>query len=141
MLFLGWEDPLEEGKAIHCSILAWTIPMDTGTWLAAVQGVARSQTRLSDFDFSLKLPVSGIFLPRSHCLTSSFLGSGLSQHLATPMNNPLMEEMEETVLTSLNPDILRQQLPTACVQRESRMSVFVTMSWSPGGEGPQCLSV
>ena len=106
-----------------------------------VLGVARSQTRLSDFDFSLKLPVSGIFLPRSHCLTSSFLGSGLSQHLATPMNNPLMEEMEETVLTSLNPDILRQQLPTACVQRESRMSVFVTMSWSPGGEGPQCLSV
>jgi len=24
--FLGWEDPLEKGKAIHCSILAWRIP-------------------------------------------------------------------------------------------------------------------
>jgi len=23
---LGWEDPLEEGMAIHCSILAWRIP-------------------------------------------------------------------------------------------------------------------
>ena len=23
---LGWEDPLEKGKATHCSILAWTIP-------------------------------------------------------------------------------------------------------------------
>ena len=23
---LGWEDPLEEGKAIHSSILAWRIP-------------------------------------------------------------------------------------------------------------------
>ena len=23
---LGWEDPLEEGKATHSSILAWTIP-------------------------------------------------------------------------------------------------------------------
>ena len=23
---LGWEDPLEEGMAIHSSILAWTIP-------------------------------------------------------------------------------------------------------------------
>ena len=22
----GWEDPLEEGMAIHCSILAWRIP-------------------------------------------------------------------------------------------------------------------
>ena len=24
--FLGWEDPLEKGMAIHCSILAWRIP-------------------------------------------------------------------------------------------------------------------
>ena len=24
--FVGWEDPLEEGKATHCSILAWRIP-------------------------------------------------------------------------------------------------------------------
>ena len=23
---LGWEDPLEEGMATHCSILAWRIP-------------------------------------------------------------------------------------------------------------------
>ena len=23
---LGWEDPLEKGTAIHCSILAWRIP-------------------------------------------------------------------------------------------------------------------
>ena len=28
--FLGWEDPLEEGMAIHASILAWRIPMDRG---------------------------------------------------------------------------------------------------------------
>ena len=24
--FLGWEDPLEEGKSTHSSILAWGIP-------------------------------------------------------------------------------------------------------------------
>ena len=24
--FLGWEDPLEKGMAIHSSILAWRIP-------------------------------------------------------------------------------------------------------------------
>ena len=24
--FLGWEDPLETGKATHASILAWRIP-------------------------------------------------------------------------------------------------------------------
>ena len=23
---LGWEDPLEEGMATHCSVLAWRIP-------------------------------------------------------------------------------------------------------------------
>ena len=27
---LGWEDPLEEGMAIHSSIHAWRIPMDRG---------------------------------------------------------------------------------------------------------------
>ena len=24
--FLGWEDPLEKGKAVHSSILAWRTP-------------------------------------------------------------------------------------------------------------------
>ena len=27
---LGWEDPLEEGRATHSSILAWRILMDRG---------------------------------------------------------------------------------------------------------------
>ena len=40
---LGWEDPLEKGKATHSSILSWRIP-----W-TIVQGVAKSQTQLSDF--------------------------------------------------------------------------------------------
>ena len=31
---LGWEDPLEEGTATHCSILAWRIPMERGAWQA-----------------------------------------------------------------------------------------------------------
>ena len=35
--FLGWEDPLEKGKATHSSILAW---------------LAKSQTQLSDFHFT-----------------------------------------------------------------------------------------
>ena len=41
---LGWEDPLEEGMAIHSSILAWKIPMDRGAWQAIVHGVTKSQT-------------------------------------------------------------------------------------------------
>ena len=28
--FLGWKDPLEKGKATHCSILAWRMPWTLG---------------------------------------------------------------------------------------------------------------
>ena len=45
---LGWEDPLEEGMTAHSSSLAWRTPMDRGAWWAIVDGVAKSQTRLSD---------------------------------------------------------------------------------------------
>ena len=41
-------DLLEEGMAPHSSILAWRIPMDRGAWRAAVHGVAKIQTQLSD---------------------------------------------------------------------------------------------
>jgi len=41
---LGWEDSLEEGMATYSSILAWRIPMDRGTWWAAVHGVTKSRT-------------------------------------------------------------------------------------------------
>ena len=47
---LGWEDPLEKGKATHSSILAWRIPwtvMEKSTD-CIVYRVAESRTRLSD---------------------------------------------------------------------------------------------
>ena len=37
---LGWEDPLEKGKATLSSIVAWRIPWVTKSW-----------TQLSDFHF------------------------------------------------------------------------------------------
>ena len=37
---LGWEDPLEKGKAAHSNILAWRIPWPV-----------YSQTQLSNFHF------------------------------------------------------------------------------------------
>ena len=33
--------------ATHSSILAWSIPMDSGAWWTSVLGVAQSQTRLT----------------------------------------------------------------------------------------------
>ena len=41
---LGWEDPLEEGMAIHSNMLAWRIPMDRRAWQAIVYRVTKSQT-------------------------------------------------------------------------------------------------
>ena len=38
--------------APYSSTLAWKNPMDRGAWWAAVHGVAKSQTRLSDFTFT-----------------------------------------------------------------------------------------
>ena len=46
---LGWEDSLEEGKAINSGILAWRIPMDRGAWQATIHGVAKSGTQLSNY--------------------------------------------------------------------------------------------
>ena len=46
VLFLGWEDPLENGEATLSSILTWRIPMDRETWWAIVHRVAKSPTRL-----------------------------------------------------------------------------------------------
>ena len=42
---LGQEDPLEEGMATHCSILAWRIPMDRGAWQVTVHSIAKNLTQ------------------------------------------------------------------------------------------------
>ena len=39
---LGWEEPLEKGRATYSSILAWRIPMDREAWQATVHGVTKS---------------------------------------------------------------------------------------------------
>ena len=52
---LDWEDPLEEGKATHSSILAWRIPMGRGAWWAAVHGVTKNRTWLATKRLSTQL--------------------------------------------------------------------------------------
>ena len=60
--FLGWEDPLEKGKATHCSILAWRIP-----W-TVFHGDAKSQTQLSDFQGSPRRETTETCMVRSSLL-------------------------------------------------------------------------
>ena len=46
---LGWEEPLEKGKATHSSILAWRIP-------STIQSMeSQSRTRLSGFHFNFQV--------------------------------------------------------------------------------------
>ena len=45
---LGWEDPLEKEMATHSSISGLENSMDRGACWAAVHGVAKSRTQLSD---------------------------------------------------------------------------------------------
>ena len=40
---LGWEDPLEEGMAVHSSILAWKIP-----WTEELGGLSPMSCKESD---------------------------------------------------------------------------------------------
>ena len=47
----GWEDPLEKGRAVHSSILAWRIPR-------TVQSMGSLRVRLRDFHFSVSKPSS-----------------------------------------------------------------------------------
>ena len=56
----------EKGMATHSSILAWKNRMERAAWQAAVHGVARSPTRLSDFTFMYwwrKWQLTPVFLP------------------------------------------------------------------------------
>ena len=57
---LGHEDPLEEKVTTHSSILAQK-PMDREAWKATVQGVAKSQTYLSDWKQTYILKVNWVW--------------------------------------------------------------------------------
>ena len=46
-----WHRWPEKAMANHSSTLAWKNPMDGGAWWAAVHGVVKSRTQLSDFTF------------------------------------------------------------------------------------------
>ena len=64
---LGWEDPLEKGKATHSSILDWRI-----SW--TVHGVAKSQTQqrlsLSQLPFIEYLPCVMFYITRTLVILS-----------------------------------------------------------------------
>ena len=57
---LGWEDPLEKGRATHSSILAWKI-----LWSVYSHGVEKSWTQLNDFHFDFQEEINSSFLDQN----------------------------------------------------------------------------
>ena len=49
--YLGWEDPLEKGRATHSSILAWRTPWTEEPGRLQSMGLQKSLTQLSNFHF------------------------------------------------------------------------------------------
>ena len=87
---LGWEDPLEKGKATHSSILAWRILWTT------VHGVTKSQTQLSNFHFH-----GSWLLPRSKCLLILCLPS-----LSTVILEP--KKIKSATVSTCSPSICHE---------------------------------
>ena len=73
---LGWEDPLEKEMVAYSSTLENS--MDGGAWWATLHGVAKSQTRLSNFIGSLLSPEPSLVWLYLHLFPRSRTGSWLS---------------------------------------------------------------
>ena len=67
---LGWEDPLEEGKATHSSIPAWRIP-----WIVQSVGSQRVRHYWVTFIFTFKdeKKIHCEYPRKSHCVCNTFL--------------------------------------------------------------------
>ena len=66
-----------EGNSTPLQYSCLETPMDRGTWWAAVHGVAKSQTRLSDFTFTFHFhALQKEMAPHSSVLAWSIPGTG-----------------------------------------------------------------
>ena len=74
---LGWEDPLGEGKAPHCSILAWRIP-----WTGSLVGYSPWGHTESDRTEQLSTSILHIPAPSRAPLTPSHPFCVITEHRA-----------------------------------------------------------
>ena len=83
---LGWEDPLEKGKATHSSILAWRIPW-TSLWGGKESDMTENCHMTQQFHCWAYTPrkpeLKETHVPQcssQHCLQQLGLGSNLDVH-------------------------------------------------------------
>ena len=80
-LFLGREDPLEEGTAIHPSIFAWRIPIDRGAWWAAVHRVTKSDMTERLSAHTHKATICQVFNKRLSLLLSDCYSDHITKYI------------------------------------------------------------
>ena len=96
--------------ATHSSTLAWKNPMDGGAWWAAVHGVAKSWTRLSDFTFTfhsyalekaVQWQPTPVFLPGESQGQRSLVGCRVWGHTESDMSEATQQTQETDVYNFL----------------------------------------
>ena len=83
---LGWEDPLEKGKATHSSILAWRIPWTVCPW-GRKESDTTERLSLTHYGFYRlhRLHFYRTGLTKTNILDNFFLETGFRAHLAEPL--------------------------------------------------------
>ena len=90
----------EKAMAPHSSTLALENPMDGGAWWAAVHGVAKSRTQLSDFIFTSihwrrKWQPTPVFLPGESQGRGSLMGCRLWGHTESATTEATQQQQQQ----------------------------------------------
>ena len=121
---LGWEDPLEKGKAVHSGILAWRIP-----WTLQTMGVAESD--MPEW-LSLMPPFPTLDInPASCCSHLPMLGHLSFQWLQCPFPSKIYSVVFQVLIQiSLSPDSLFTPLTLPCKLNNSQFILPLLLPYS-----------
>ena len=84
--------------ALHSNTLAWKNPMDGGAWQAAVRGVAKNRTQLSNFTFTYwrrKWKPTPMFLPGEPQGQGSLVGYRLWGSRGSDMTEATQQQQQQ----------------------------------------------
>ena len=134
---LGQEDPLEEGMAIHSSILAWRIPMDRGTWQMGSQRVGHNWSNLAQHS---TYPIR-LFRELHKILCIKHLEQWLAhvgRHLKVPEATCVLKGTRDVMPSE--PGRCNPQPPGASVHRGAAQAIMRVTGCGRGCRGGGCLS-
>ena len=115
-------------------------PMDRGTWWAAVHGVAKSQTRLSDFTFTFHFhALEEEMATHSSVLAWRIPGMGEPGGLPSMGSHRVRHDWRDLAAAATSFPLLHWTLLYVMLLKKimnslgKRISLFISMSWQRGG--------